>query len=699
MSSPCRVRPHRSSDTLPRMPMFFRLAIALAALAATVSARPAAATEVNVEKWHWNLDNTVRQGTFNTLLLVVSNVSKEPFEGFIGVTRGGGITQEGQLAQPLYLGVGQRQFKVYFDVYVEDGIDEFFVTWATNPRRLSIDPKRRLSIESAPVPRALTGPDDQGSQAIDESELIADQYSGYYDYDPDTELPILPRPVAALDDGATRLPPRSGVPTMPTDWFPPSAVSLPGEGVLLLDHAPRLQPAQETALLDWIRLGGELRIYRRTDAWPDLAGELGRTISPLAESGDGQTLGAGRIVKISKTLAEENAKTLRDLRRPPKPEVAEPTNPSPNTQNYYGHAYTPGSNPAASLYSGLSFLHRPDVNWVFVFTLFGVYIVALVGGGLLVSRRTRSWQKTYLTLLATVALFSFLFWQLGARGHGEQTTISTIAVAEVMGEDRARFHGWSDLFTTEGRTYVLRPGEGRGALRPREQTGFLPGGPEPGLAKYAPSFSSITLEWQAIAEAAPPRLVDVSAAGSKVSFTVVRTEPHRPVPLTSLTQEERKRDGSQTGSYPVWFTFGRYGGAGSASWGDDGLQVTLDLDRAFELKPTAMGLDLTFEYGGVQRYSYESFGTRSELLNAAHSDLLVAAGLGTLRKGTLPQRVDVFLLDPITQPVVPGIGVDDGRNEGRVLWRMPLWIGDSGVTGPTVEAEPLPELDEIFDPV
>ena len=430
-------------------------------LVAATIAGPAAATEINVEDSRWNLDNLLRGSRFNQLVLDVANVSGTEFDGNLryvvdGTAIGGGLV----LVQPLYLAADQKK-RVVFDVPVQGQyLDDGRVEWGrSRDQRLMIKP-----------------PGFAGGEYTTEGQPVGD-------------VPPVVWISAELSGTSVR-----GVQRLQERFFPTSAVSLPGDGVLALDHDPAWQPAQRQTFADWLQLGGRVLIFEPTSGDTTFTGEM-EFLNRLADAGEGWPVGLGRVYRPSQRPQDLTPEDWATLSK-------ELATPATTLTGYYGEdvydAFAEGT------YSAFSQVHRPVINWLLVFVLFVMYIVGIVGGGLFTARKTRNWKAIYGLLAALIIGFSLLFWQIGQRGHGEQSRALTVATVDVLDAEtgRSRVEGWTQFFTTGSDQYAFRPTDARTAFQPREvdSTVLVLSGPDAALVRRVAGYAASSFRWQSIVD-------------------------------------------------------------------------------------------------------------------------------------------------------------------------------------------------------
>ena len=436
----------------------FRRGLISALLCAAAS--PISATEINVEDWRWNLDNVGRGGSFNLLALDVANTSSGDFDGFISYETDATTVASGLVfRQPLFLTKGQRT-RVYFDVPLNGDInDSGLVRWGRSASQtMLIDPPALATSEFA-------------DSNIDVRK---------------TPPVVWLEPELGTFGGA-------GVAKLPDRKFPTTVVSLPADGVVAVDHDPEFQQAQRQALADWVRLGGIVVVFPPTSGDTEYSEELA-FLNVRGGGSSGRPVGMGRVLHIDRRPDDWRSKEWEEFAEsmaPPRTPITGA--PSGSVAERFGNA----------TYRAFSSVHRPVVSWGLILTLFVVYIAAIVGGGILVSKKTRSWKAVYGTLAMLIAGFSLVFWQIGKRGHGERSRTLTVARVDLLdGEGRARAEGWSQFFTVSSNRVAFTPADGRTAFKPREsdRSQDIRDGVDAAMERNVPGFAAASFRWQGLVD-------------------------------------------------------------------------------------------------------------------------------------------------------------------------------------------------------
>ncbi|MCA8997868.1 MAG: hypothetical protein KDA80_12810 [Planctomycetaceae bacterium] len=264
-----------------------------------------------------------------------------------------------------------------------------------------------------------------------------------------------------------------GVPTFDESEFPTSAAGLTGLGTVILDHVPRWSEAQTQAFSDWILAGGTVHLFQETAGiTPEFSGRL----QSLNEPSDVFPLGGG-IVYRHKSTAQQSETSFSKIRK---------------AGQYYRQW-----NVSDSLFTILKEITRPQHNWIVIYLLAVAYLLLLFPGCWLLGRKRGDYRITYGAVLGIIALFSFGFRTVGARGYGESTSINAVAVVRPTSGGRAVVTMWSNLFVTSGSNYDIRhPFEGNvystGQMI-EAVPGFALNRPIGRVQTEIPSFSSRTL--------------------------------------------------------------------------------------------------------------------------------------------------------------------------------------------------------------
>lgn len=454
------------------------LLILLATCASGFASNVALATELNIEDYRWNLDGVGRFEEFNQLTLQVTNQSSADFDGDLEFIQGGLIAPTAVLRQPLFLAKGQST-RVVFDVYFSSYIEaETYIRWGRRDDQIFdvVSPDGIWSWKSVPAAKEAR------------------------------ELP----PVAWLSASDRATSPGTGgaIREMAPRWVPISAAALPTDSVVALSSDPPIQPAQRQALADWVKMGGTMYLFRDGDSYDQFSGELAFLNLAMPR----QAVGRGLVVRDRRNFTQLDAEDWRDMSRKAHTGLG-----SLITEDEHSYMYNQLQNGFSDgIYQAFSLIHRPEVSWPLVFTLFFIYIAAILFGGIFVSKKTRDWKATYATLALLIGLFSVLFWYIGARGHGEQSEAMTLAVVDVVDADssagRGRVRAWTQFFSTSSGVFDLKPIAGRVGFRPRETGGreLIYDGAEGVYRRRVPVFSAASFQWQGITEMTTPQVLSAT---------------------------------------------------------------------------------------------------------------------------------------------------------------------------------------------
>ena len=112
--------------------------------------------------------------------------------------------------------------------------------------------------------------------------------------------------------------------SFPDQLFPTTVSATDGLDAVILDYAPRWEPARREAFLDWVRRGGTVHLL------PGVKGDFPAFTETLAVlNGDGETtrVGAGQVVRHRVARSELTERTLTGRGFPPR-ELKQPQNPA-----------------------------------------------------------------------------------------------------------------------------------------------------------------------------------------------------------------------------------------------------------------------------------------------------------------------------------------------------------------------------------
>jgi hypothetical protein len=353
----------------------------------------ASASALEVQQSRWGFDGQVVPGQFNLLSVLVANPSVEPFDGALNLYKRRGLEQRiGAIyVAPCYVSPLMTRW-VQFYVYIENQYDQWRLDWG----RASDDHHDLEPPRWGPPARVLVS-------------------------DPDT-------PMTA----------GSAFKTFPEELFPPAAGATKGLDSLLLDHAPRWEPAKRVAFLNWLREGGTVHLLLGSDGkYPIFLDDLSVLNSPAERI----RIGAGLVVR--------HAMTRQEIREN---ELADGGFPAPQFKKDEQVATYQATD---SILRSLAMLSRPQHSWGLIHLLAFVYLFLIGPGNLLVGRRLADYRLRILLFVATVAGFAWLFGVVGRRGQGEASVIHTLSYARAINGREYNVTQWINVFATRGAQYTI----------------------------------------------------------------------------------------------------------------------------------------------------------------------------------------------------------------------------------------------------
>jgi hypothetical protein len=364
------------------MAPWYAIVLALLGLAAWVPA-------LEVRSAEWGFDGTVVRGRVNLLTVVVANPGTAAVEGTLTLSCGGLARQGAPWQASFFLGAGAARAVQFYPLVDDDR--EFALAWSVDHETFPLREPR----EAAPALVLLSDPRTVNA-AVSRVHLFAEEL------------------------------------------FPPTVAATDALGAVVLDHAPRWQPAQRQAFHDWIHRGGTVFLLPGQDgaAWGfggDLA-ELDRAVSELV-------CGAGRVVRVAST------------RREFAPERA--------TALGYAAAAEASSLPEQALMTAVRAIAngvRPHPAWR---VIYGVLMLFLLAVGLLpwlLARRGMKARWINLGMVLAIVAATWLLAVVGRRGYGERAMLHSLACARTLGGGQWDVEQLSNLFVTASGTYRIAHG-------------------------------------------------------------------------------------------------------------------------------------------------------------------------------------------------------------------------------------------------
>ncbi len=351
------------------------------------------AAALEVQQVLWGFDGRVVPGRFNPVSVLMANPGGGAFDGpmTLAPTLGYGGPRGAAYVQPVFIGPQSARW-VQFEAFAGSGVEEFSLVW--------------------------------GRGAKDREAF-------------DRQLPTGPPACVWLVDASDAFARPGAFKAFPDQLFPTTVAATDGLDAVILDYAPRWEPARREAFLDWLRRGGTVHLVQGAK------GELPVFTDTLAVlNGDGETVrvGAGQVVRHRVARTELRPETLTARGFPPR-ELQTPQNPV--VHNF-----------EETLYQRLASLTRPNVSWWLLNSLTFLYI-ALIGPVAWRLARRMDFRWTIAGFLGVVALFGLAFSIVGRRGYGESQTVHSLSIARSLGGARWDVTQWLSAFATSSGEYTL----------------------------------------------------------------------------------------------------------------------------------------------------------------------------------------------------------------------------------------------------
>ena len=340
----------------------------------------------------WGFDGTVLPGRINVVSARFFNPDAQAFDGVVKLRNKGFGGHKGAVHEARVYVSPQTYRWVQF--YVEpDNIHETYeLEFPLTPKRTETKTFDSLSL-GAPARAFLLNPRDTS--------------------------PVSPR-----------------IPGFPAEAFPASVSALESLQQLVIDHAPDFDAPRRQALLDWLHLGGVVHLLR------DREGRLPRFEGDLAvlngEPSSSSRLGCGAVVRHALPREEATGERLDAAGFAPS------VWSKPDNDAYYGYMPTLSGGLLQTLRQSI----LPQHPWGMINLILLCYI-GLVGPGqyFLVKRMNLDYRLSLLLLVALVAVFSVVFYQIGLRGYKNRSLVVSITRADVLPGNRAALTQWAQAFT------------------------------------------------------------------------------------------------------------------------------------------------------------------------------------------------------------------------------------------------------------
>ena len=354
-----------------------------------------AAEALDVVEVRWGLDGRAVPDRINAVSIFLSNPSNNPYDGVLALSKSDAFgTQLGAtVLEPCYLSPSARRW-VQFYVPVEDPEESWTLTWGDGPSARAALPVARLG---PPATVMLDDPDQTGYVT-------------------------------------------GAIARLPDLLFPTDVSGLDGLHGVLLDHAPRWEPARRQAFLDWLRLGGIVHVLHGEDGrFPVFPGEL----AVLNAGAPGRArFGAGLIVWHEISRDKVNKDYLPSKGFPPLELRLSTIERSEIVED--------------AVFGKLEDLSALRHNWTLIYVLALGYILLIGPVGMVIGRLWRDWRMTLAIYVGVVALFGAFFLIVGRQSAGGAAFVYTFSYARPLGQGNWDVSQWSSAFVTSSGRYLVR---------------------------------------------------------------------------------------------------------------------------------------------------------------------------------------------------------------------------------------------------
>ncbi len=350
------------------------------------------AVALDVRETHWGFDGRVVPGRMNPVAVRIANPGNGTFDGAVTLreTAGVGGHNGAPFVQPAFLSPRTERW-VQFAVFISSGYEDFIVEWGRGPR------------DKFNLPRPTMGPPAR----------------------------------VLLSDPANPFAVGGGLKMLPDSLFPTTVAATDGLDGVVLDYAPRWEPARREAFLDWARRGGTVIVLPAANGqFPQFTEQL----AALNIGGESARVGAGTVVRVPATRREANEALFN------KHGFQTPTLEPPKQIVVYNLEQT--------LFQRLAQLTRPNIRWWLINSLTLLYIV-IVGPVHYFWGRRIDYRLSIGGFVGCVGLFSILFSVVGRRGYDEAQTVHSLGIARAVSPGRHDVTQWVSAFATRGDIYML----------------------------------------------------------------------------------------------------------------------------------------------------------------------------------------------------------------------------------------------------